>query len=1062
MEGIRSLKAIHQKLIKERCGTVSFKRGEAYYRSNKVKLDEYSRHYCRGTVMGEEEFHVTIQEDSKGDIEASCSCPKLASFEKDCQHIAAVLLKLENVERKMNRNEEGVTEQFFTLFHEESFRSPAKLRHFENRQIVRCEFLIHPMSTQDGGDKLGIECTIDGNKIKPLRTFLEFINEGKPFHVSESFIFNPEFHYFETDTAAVIQYLVKVSKSSVMEKNDGDNLLITPASWENLIPLLKRPKDVKVQHKARVHEGFRQGELPLPIQFHFKHADAGGYRLYISGLDDMTVMDEYQTVIYDGIFTQLDSMDGKRLTELKRLLDHSGARFIPISPDQIGFFLEKVAVGLKKLGEVQISEDIAEKLETAPLVAKLYLDRVKNRLLAGLEFHYDQIVIHPLESREAPSGSLLIRNVEKENTILEWMDEFSFGKTEGGYYLHNEDLEYEFLTYGVTKLQKDVQIYATTAVRNRISRGSHHPKIRVKVKKERMNWLEFTFEMDGIPDRQVMEILGALEEKRKYYRMRNGSLLSLDSKEFQDIQRFMHTSQAEKDDLVKGLELPLHQSLHLLDTVDGGHSFTFEHSFQEFYGQLMNPDSREISVPSLLDERLRNYQKTGFRWMKTLSHYGFGGILADDMGLGKTVQSITFILSELEEIRKKKLPALIVCPSSLTYNWKSEYGKFAPDVNVFILDGNQAVRKKKQKGMKDVDVIITSYPLLRSDSKWYERQKFHTVFFDEAQAFKNPLTQTARSVKKIEAINRFALTGTPVENSLEELWSIFHVVFPGLFKGLKEYSRLTRKDIAKRIKPFVLRRMKEEVLPELPTKEEITQFSELLPQQKELYAAYLAKLKHDTMKHLDKNTLRKNKIKILAGLTRLRQICCHPGLFVDGYQGSSAKFIELMELLEESRLSGRRVLVFSQFTKMLEMIGRELAIKGQSYFYLNGTTPSEERVKMCSRFNEGDRNLFLISLKAGGTGLNLTSADTVILYDTWWNPAVEEQAADRAHRMGQENTVKVIKLIAKGTIEEKMNELQDKKRNLIRDIMDPDEKMVQTLTEEELKEILSIDQQTDE
>ncbi|KPL58882.1 helicase SNF [Rossellomorea vietnamensis] len=1059
MEGIRTLKAINQKLIKERCGTVSFKRGEAYYRSNKVRLEKYTRHFCRGTVMGEEEFHITIQEDAKGEIEASCSCPKLASFDKDCQHIAAVLLKMEKEARKMKRNEEDVTEEFFTLFQEESFRSPAKLRHFENRQIVPCEFQIKPLSTHDGGHKIGIECTIEGKKVNPIRHFLENINEWKPFQVSDSFIFNPEFHCFENDTAAVIQYLVKASMGSVMKKND-DYLLIPPSSWENLIPLLIRAKDVKVQHNARVWGGFRQGRLPLPLQFHFKQDDAGGYRLYISGLDDMTIMEEYQTVIHDGIFTQLDSMDGNRLTELKRLLDHSGARFIPISPDQIGFFLEKVAVGLKKLGKVQISEDIAKRLERAPLVAKLYLDRVKNRLLAGLEFHYDQIVIHPLENREAPSGSLLIRNVEKENTILEWMDEFSFGKTEGGYYLHNEDLEYEFLTYGVTKIQKDVQIYATTAVRNRISRGNQHPKIKVKVKKERMNWLEFTFEMDGIPDRQVMDILGALEEKRKYFRMRNGSLLSLESKEFQDIQRFMHTSQADKNDLVKGLELPLHQSLHLLDTVDGGHSFTLEHSFHEFYGHLMNPDKSEISVPSILNDQLRNYQKTGFRWMKTLSHYGLGGILADDMGLGKTIQSITFIVSELEEIRRKKLPILIVCPSSLTYNWKSECGKFAPDVNVLIMDGNQAVRKKKQKAMKDVDVIITSYPLLRSDSKWYELQEFHTVFFDEAQAFKNPLTQTARSVKKIQAVNRFALTGTPVENSLEELWSIFHVVFPGLFNGLKGYSRLTRKDIAKRIRPFVLRRMKEDVLSELPGKEEIIGFSELLPQQKELYAAYLAKLKHDTMKHLDKNTLRKNKIKILSGLTRLRQICCHPGLFVDGYQGSSAKFIELMELLEESRLSGRRVLVFSQFTKMLEMIGRELAIKGQSYFYLNGATPSEERVKMCSRFNEGERNLFLISLKAGGTGLNLTSADTVILFDTWWNPAVEEQAADRAHRMGQENTVKVIKLIAKGTIEEKMNELQDKKRNLISDIMDPNEKIVQTLTEDELKEILSLDQQT--
>jgi SNF2 family DNA or RNA helicase len=1053
------LKAIHQKLIKDRCGTVSFKRGEAYYRSNKVKLDVYTRHYCRAMVVGEEVFHITIQEDAKGEIEARCSCPKLASFDKDCQHIAAVLLALQNEQRNMKSYEEGVTEDFFTLFQEESFRSPAKLRHFENRQILQNEFLIKPVSTKNGGEMLGIEFTIKGNKVNPFRSFLENMNEGKPFLLSNSFIFNPEFHCFENDTAAVIQHLIKVSKDSIKEKNDGECLLIPPSSWEKLISLLIRSKNMKVQQNHLVSE-VRQRELPLPLYFQFRHAEEGGYRLYISGLKDMAVMEEYQTVIHDGTFTQLESMDCKRLSELKRLLDHSGANFIPIPQDQIGFFLEKVAVGLKKLGKVKISEDIARRLETAPLVAKLYLDRVKNRLLAGLEFHYDQVVIHPLENREAPSGSLLIRDVEKEDIILEWMDEFSFGKTEGGYFLQNEDLEYEFLTYGVTKIQRDVQIYATTAVRNRISKENHEPKIRVKVKKERMNWLEFKFEMDGIPDRQVMEILEALEEKRKYYRMRNGSLLSLESKEFQDIQRFLLTSQGEKNDFIKGLELPLHQSLHLLDSVDAGNTFTLENSFKEFYEHLMNPDSMEFTVPSPLSALLRDYQKTGFRWMKALSHYGFGGILADDMGLGKTVQSITFIVSELEEIRARKLPALIVCPSSLTYNWKSECVKFVPHINTLIIDGNKTERKKKLKEMKHADVIITSYPLLRSDSKWYEVQEFHTVFFDEAQAFKNPLTQTARSVKRIQAHNRFALTGTPVENSLEELWSIFYVIFPGLFRGLKDYSRLTKKDIAKRIQPFVLRRLKEDVLSELPGKEEMIDSSELLPQQKELYAAYLAKLRHDTLKHLDKNTLRKNKIKILAGLTRLRQICCHPGLFVDGYQGSSAKFNQLMEMLEESRLSGRRVLVFSQFTKMLEMIGRELSRKGQSYFYLNGTTPSEDRVKMCNQFNEGERNLFLISLKAGGTGLNLTSADTVILYDIWWNPAVEEQAADRAHRMGQKNTVQVIKLIAKGTIEEKMNELQDKKRHLIREVMDPGERKVQTMTEDELKEILSIDQHT--
>jgi Bacterial SNF2 helicase associated/SNF2-related domain/Helicase conserved C-terminal domain/SWIM zinc finger len=1054
------LKVIHQKLIKERCGTVSFKRGEVYYRSNKVKMDELYSNYCEATVMGEEDFYVTVTGEANGELHAKCSCPKLASFDKDCQHIAAVLIAIHYEQRNENSQGREVTEEFFTLFQDESIRSTGHQRHFENRHVLPCEILIKPVPVKTGGALIGIELTIHSIKVQQVREFLQSIKEGVPFQLSDSFIFNQQLHCFEIDTDTVIQKLIKVAQEekiySSTEENNIEQLLIQPSSWEGLLPLLIKAPRVKVEQSQHTVEGIKLLKTPLPLKFHFGHNEGGSYRLHITGLNNMVVLDEYEVVLHKGTLTQLNTRDCKRLSELKRLLTKSGTDSIPIPQGQIGFFLEKVAIGLKKLGKVTIAEGISRRLEMAPLVAKLYLDRVKNRLLAGLEFHYENVVIHPLENREPPSGSLLIREVEKEDTILELMEEFSFGKTEGGYFLHNEDLEYEFLTYGVTKIQNLVQIYATTAVRNRVFKGNNGPKIRVKVKKERMNWLEFKFEMDGIPDRQIMEILEALDEKRKYYRMRNGSLLSLETNEFQDIQRFLHTSQAEKNDLIKGLELPLHQSLQLLDSVDASNTFKLGKSYKEFLQHIMNPGSMEFSIPPTLNTLLREYQKEGYRWMKTLAFYDLGGILADDMGLGKTIQSISFIFSELDEIRKQKLPSLIVCPSSLMYNWQSEFTKFAPEIQAVILDGNKSERMKKQNGLKDIDVIIISYPLLRSDIKWYEQQKFHTVFYDEAQAFKNPITQTARSVKKIEANHRFALTGTPVENSLEELWSIFHVVFPGLFQGLKDYSGLTKKDIAKRIRPFVLRRMKEDVLSELPEKREIMESAELLPAQKELYAAYLAKLRHDTLKHLDKNTLRKNRIKILAGLTRLRQICCHPGLFVEGYQGTSAKFIQLMEILEESRLSGRRVLIFSQFTKMLELIGSELSAKGKTFYYLNGSTPSEERVGMCKRFNEGERDLFLISLKAGGTGLNLTSADTVILYDTWWNPAVEEQAADRAHRMGQKNEVQVIKLISPGTIEEKMNELQEKKRHLIQEVIDPDEKIVSSITEDEIRNILSI------
>jgi SNF2 family DNA or RNA helicase len=426
------------------------------------------------------------------------------------------------------------------------------------------------------------------------------------------------------------------------------------------------------------------------------------------------------------------------------------------------------------------------------------------------------------------------------------------------------------------------------------------------------------------------------------------------------------------------------------------------------------------------------------------------------MGLGKTLQSIAYIVSVLPDIRGRKQPTFIVTPSSVVYNWKNELEKFAPEIRVVIVDGSKFERQSVLRNVSEADVVITSYPLLRRDAKSYIQLVFHTMILDEAQAFKNYGTQTAKVVKMVQADYRFAHTGTPIENSLEELWSIFNVVFPKLLPVRKAFSELSRENVAKRIRPFLLRRLKEDVLHELPEKIESMQSSDLNHEQKKLYAAYLVKLKQETLKHLNEGTFEKNKIKFLAGLTRLRQLCCHPALFVNGYNGSSAKLEQLMEILEECRTAGKRVLIFSQFTKMLSIIGRELTDKGVSYYYLDGHTPSSERVELCSRFNEGEQDLFLISLKAGGTGLNLTGADTVVLYDLCWNPAVEQQAADRAYRMGQKNNVHVIRLIARGTIEEKMNELQEKKRDLITDVIQKGKEKKSVITEQDIREILMI------
>ncbi|MEK6518203.1 helicase SNF [Bacillus thuringiensis] len=1060
---------LNKSIIKEVCGETSYKRGEAYYKSNKVIINHYdeNKEICEATVKGNEDFQVTVEKAKKGDVVAKCSCPSLASFQTYCQHVAAVLIQINynqqtgGMSSTSNRNDQ-LTSGMFQLFADKPLRPKSKQHRFDTREILDVEFICTPVATRSGGALLGIQLKLAKVYfINHIREFLSKVEKRESFHCSNEFTYTPDVHSFKQETDAIIQQLIKMYHNEKMyedalevhAKQDESMIFIPPASWKDMLSSLSKVEYVQLKQNKQLFQGLQVSKGLLPLHFEFTKGNNGGFTLHIDGLNRVQVMDMYNNALYGGKLYHLHIEDCMRLIELQKMMSRSNSNQFYIPESKMEHFVAKVVPGLMKLGTVHIDEVISDRVETPSLKAKLYLDRVKNRLLAGLEFHYGNVMINPLEEDGQPS--VFNRDEKKEKEILDIMSESGFAKTEGGYFMHNEEAEYNFLYHVVPTLKGLVDIYATTAIKLRISKGDAVPLIRVR-RKERIDWLSFRFDIKGIPEAEIKGVLAALEEKRKYYRLASGSFLSLESKEFNEINQFIKESGIRKEFLHgEEVNVPLIRSVKWMNGLHEGNVLSLDDSVQELVENIQNPKKLKFAVPNTLNAEMRKYQVYGFEWMKTLAHYRFGGILADDMGLGKTLQSIAFIDSVLIEIREKKLPILVVSPSSLVYNWFSELKKFAPHIRAVIADGNQAERRKILKDITEFDVVITSYPLLRRDIRLYARP-FHTLFLDEAQAFKNPTTQTARAVKTIQAKYRFGLTGTPVENSLEELWSIFHVVFPELLPGRKEFGDLRREDIAKRVKPFVLRRLKGDVLNELPEKIEHLQSSELLPDQKSLYAAYLAKLREETLKHLDKDTLRKNKIRILAGLTRLRQICCHPALFVDDYKGSSAKFEQLLEILEECRSTGKKILIFSQFTKMLSIIGRELNRQAIPYFYLDGSTPAQDRVELCDRFNEGEGDLFLISLKAGGTGLNLTGADTVILYDLWWNPAVEQQAADRAYRMGQKNTVQVIKLVSQGTIEEKMHELQESKKNLIAEVIEPGEEKLSSITEEEIRDILMI------
>ncbi len=446
----------------------------------------------------------------------------------------------------------------------------------------------------------------------------------------------------------------------------------------------------------------------------------------------------------------------------------------------------------------------------------------------------------------------------------------------------------------------------------------------------------------------------------------------------------------------------------------------------------------DIDVPQGLRAELRGYQEDGFRWLGTLERFGFGGILADDMGMGKTLQVIAHILARKEAGAVG--PTLVVCPASLVYNWVSEIERFAPALDAVAVVGSKTARMAQVGGAEGHDVLITYYDLLRRDVEAYAGHRFARVVLDEAQYIKNPKAQVTKCVKCLDADARFALTGTPIENRLQELWSIFEFLMPGYLGNREQFAKRYESPVEAQerdsssllrcvIGPFVLRRLKSEVLAELPEKTESVVYAQMEPKQRRLYLASQDRLALQ-VQHTGDREIKKDKLKVLAELTKLRQICCDPSLYFEDYDGGSAKLETCMELVSQAREGGHKVLVFSQFTSMLAIIAGRLCADKVPFFELTGQTSKEERERLVRRFQAGEADVFLISLKAGGVGLNLTAADVVIHYDPWWNTAAQGQATDRAHRIGQRRDVSVFKLIVKDTIEERILQMQEAKRDL--------------------------------
>ena len=576
--------------------------------------------------------------------------------------------------------------------------------------------------------------------------------------------------------------------------------------------------------------------------------------------------------------------------------------------------------------------------------------------------------------------------------------------------------------------------------------------------------------------KELDEILSKYDRKKKYYRLSSGDILKLTGEEMELLYSLKDGLGLTSKEILEGhAAIPKFRALFLDEL--SGRSEEFEHTrlirggdFKKLTSTFMVEDEAPAPVPESLDKVLRDYQKAGYRWLTLLKKNSFGGILADDMGLGKTIQVLALLLSLKEEaIRegRKNMCSLIVCPASLVYNWQHEIKKFTKSLNCELAVGLKVDRQRVTSEIdeEETDVLITSYDLLRRDIDLYKYLSFECMIIDEAQFIKNPGTQIARAVKSVSASFKAALTGTPIENRLSELWSIFDYCMPGYLFSYKKFRETLEAPVVqdgdeaamerlrRMVSPFILRRLKKDVLTDLPDKLEENIITRMTEGQRKLYDAHLQKVKL-LVSSKDEDEIKKDRIMILSELTRLRQLCCDPGLIYEGYDGGSAKADLCVEMVKAAAESGHKVLLFSQFTSMLERLTVLLREAGISYHLLTGSTKKEDRIKMVDAFDEDESNVFCISLKAGGTGLNLTAADIVIHYDHWWNLAVENQATDRAHRIGQKNVVTVYRIIMKDSIEERIIELQSKKKELADQLLDSDALKSPSLTKEELLELL--------
>lgn len=1049
----------------------------------------------------EHETQVSIDEDESQIVGSLCSCSDFYQSEGLCCHCVAILLKYISrrhiqtsfPSKKQNRIGQTLIESY--IHQSSGTHYPAEAS--ETKVLIELEPILHKQY-----HKLSVDFKIGTGKkyvIKDLLEFARLIRQGELFQYGKNLKFFHEPEAFTSESRSMLAFIMQrieeyeyhfhCVQDSTYRFQTMKALRYLPLSPTAVDMFLNMMIGHTLQfdlddHIRPIYVTDGDPELTLEL----KAEDSNTYHLTI---EDCLILSGAQTfwILKDKILYRCSEAFKKDMQPYLTELNRQKVREITLSEKQLRPFYGSVLKHLEAHTDFHTEGVDLTDYEPPEAHFSIYLDNPAENIISCTAYaRYGEETFSLATPISCEDG---FRDASMENRILTAIQTYFQPAAVSGnedspvadadfIISHDDQAAFLFLEQGLPHFYELAEVFISSNMKRIRILSAPRTAVGVSVSN---GLLEIDIHSDSLPYEELAGILNSYRRRQKYYKLKSGEFLKLENNSLSVLSELADGLRLSEQAIRGGrISVPLYRASYI-DAVLTSHNSDIQSHRDRYFKSLIR-DMKSVAdsdyeVPDAMKPILRDYQKTGYRWLCTIAQLGFGGILADDMGLGKTLQIITLLEhARLEAISKTvdltdtashtACPppvSLIVCPSSLVYNWDSEIEHFAPNLKTLLITGTAQERQELLTHYADYDVLITSYDMLKRDIASYDNLHFHYQIIDEAQYIKNHRTQAARSVCNIHSVTRFALTGTPIENRLSELWSIFEYLMPGFlypyayFRSELEQPIVENKDqiaatrLQQLVRPFIMRRLKTDVLKELPDKLEHAVYAQMTDEQNKLYTANTLKLQKDLKQQSD-SMFKTSKIQILAELTKLRQLCCDPSLIYQNYHGGSAKLDTCIQLIENAMAGGHKILLFSQFTSMLDVIERRLKAERILYYRLDGSTKSEQRTRLVNAFNENKIPVFLISLKAGGTGLNLTGADIVIHYDPWWNAAAQNQATDRAHRIGQTHTVTVYKLIARHTIEEKILELQENKKTLSDQILSEKGVTASQLTKEELLKLL--------